>query len=216
MDKQPVRLALVDDHQIVIDGLLAALQAYPHLQVRFTGTQGQALLDALPHTAVDVLLTDVMMPGMSGQLLAREVRQQHPQVRIIALSMSGSGLVVDEMINDADIAGYLLKQSTVADLVQAIEKVHSGGQYFGEGILQELSLLSTRKREVEDTHLTPREKQIIALIEKDLSNKQIAEHLGIAVRTVETHRKSIFRKTGTNNSLALVKWAYGHNLLPRR
>lgn len=208
-----IKLALVDDHQIVIDGLEAALKTYASLQVVATANTAEAMINKLQHQAVDVLLTDVMMPGTGGQQLASEVKKLHPHIRIIALSMSGNGSVVEEMINDADIAGYLLKQSTITELVQAIEKVHSGGIYFQDGILAELTRLSYCKREVENTRLTPREKQIIFLIEKDFSNKQIAEHLHIAVRTVETHRKSICRKTGTSNSLALVKWAYDHQLL---
>lgn len=213
MHKQTIRLALIDDHQIVIEGLLAALKTYPFLEVVITANSVPEILKQLSSTEVDVLLTDVMMPGMGGQALAREVRQRFPKIRIIALSMSGNGLVVDEMINDADIAGYLLKQSTISELVQAIEKVYSGGIYFQDHILSELTKVSNRKREVEETRLTPREKQIIQLIEKDFSNKQIAEHLQIAVRTVETHRKSICKKTGTSNTLALVKWAYDHQLL---
>jgi DNA-binding NarL/FixJ family response regulator len=213
MDNTIIRLAIIDDHQIVIDGLIAALKTYPSLDVVVTANKAEDMLAALYHTPVDVLLTDVMMPGVSGQVLAKEVRTRFPHIRIIALSMSGNGTVVDEMINDADIAGYMLKQSTVSELAQAIEKVYKGGIYFQEHILSELCKISNRRKEVEETRLTPREKQIIALIEKDYSTKQIAEHLDIAVRTVETHRKSICKKTGTNTSLALVKWAYDHQLL---
>jgi DNA-binding NarL/FixJ family response regulator len=213
MHNTSIKLAIIDDHQIVVDGLIAALKTYPFLEVVVTANKAEDMLAALPHNPVDVLLTDVMMPGVSGQALAKEVRLRFPHIRLIALSMSGNGTVVEEMINDADIAGYLLKQSTVSELVQAIEKVHNGGIYFQDYILTELSKLSNRKKEVEETRLTPRERQIIALIEKDFSNKQIADHLFIAVRTVETHRKSIFKKTGTNNALALVKWAYDHQLL---
>ena len=213
MNKSVIKLALVDDHQIVIDGLLAALRTYPFLNVVTTANSAEDILLKLEVTAADVLLTDVMMPGMSGQHLAKEVKNRFPHIRIIALSMSSSGTLVDQMINDADIAGYLLKQSTIQELVQAIEKVYEGGVYFQDSILSELSRLSASKKQVEETRLTPREKQIISLIEKDLSNKQIAEHLQIAVRTVETHRKSICRKTGTSNTLALVKWAYDHQML---
>lgn len=214
MNKALIKLALVDDHQIVIDGLLAALKTYPVLDVVATANSAEEILQKLETHAADVLLTDVMMPGMSGQHLAKEVKNRFPHIRIIALSMSSSGAIVDQMINDADIAGYLLKQSTIQELVQAIEKVYEGGEYFQDPVLSELSRLSASKKQVEETRLTPREKQIIALIEKDLSNKQIAEHLHIAVRTIETHRKSICKKTGTNNALALVKWAYDHQLLP--
>lgn len=213
MHKQTIRLALIDDHQIVIEGLMAALKTYSFLEVVATANSAPEILEKLKKNSADVLLTDVMMPDVSGQQLAKEVRQRFPQLRIIALSMSGNGTVVEEMINDADIAGYLLKQSTISELVQAIEKVYAGGIYFQDPILSELTKVSDKKKQVEEARLTPREKQIIQLIEKDFSNKQIAEHLQIAVRTVETHRKSICRKTGTNNTLALVKWAYDHQLL---
>ncbi len=183
------------------------------MQVIITANTGEQMLKYLENNEVDILLTDVMMPGISGQNLAKEVRRKFPDIKIIALSMSGAGSVVEEMINDADISGYLLKQSSINELVMAIEKVYNGGNYFQESILNELEKFSNLKDVVVQSHLTPREKQIIALIEKDLSNKEISAHLDIAVRTVETHRKNIFKKTGTNNSLSLVKWAYEHNIL---
>src|SRR5690606_15060191 len=99
------------------------------------------------------------------------------------------------------------------ELAAAIDKVYHGGIYFQDIILEELRIQSGLNTELEETRLTTREKQIIALMEKDLSNKEIAANLNIAVRTVETHRKNIFRKTGTNNLLSLVKWAYEHHIL---
>ncbi|RYZ53335.1 MAG: response regulator transcription factor [Sphingobacteriales bacterium] len=214
-DQPNIRIAILDDHQIVIDGLLAALKGYPRLTPVCTANTGYEMLEQLEHYPVDVLLTDVMMPEYSGQQLAREVRARFPSIRIIALSMSGNGSIVEEMINDADICGYLLKQSTISELATAIAKVHEGGIYFQDAILDELKKQSGIREEVTRTHLTQRERQIIELMEKDLSNKQISDTLEIAVRTVETHRKNIFRKTGTNNLLSLVKWAYEHGVLVR-
>jgi two-component system, NarL family, nitrate/nitrite response regulator NarL len=98
-------------------------------------------------------------------------------------------------------------------LIEAIIKVYNGGQYFQQKILDELEKQSLIKKSISDAHLTLREKQIIALMEKDFSNKQIATELDIAIRTVETHRKNIFKKTNTNNLLTLVKWAYEHKIL---
>jgi len=212
-DKKTIKLALIDDHQIVIEGLIAALKNYPSLEVVATANNGEDILSELTKHPVDILLTDVMMPVTNGQLVAKKVRQLFPDIRIIALSMSGNGSVVEEMINDADIAGYLLKQSSINELVHAIEKVYNGGIYFQDSILDELTRHSNLKKEVTQSRLTPRERQIVALMERDFSNKQISEHLSIAVRTVETHRKNIFKKTGTNNLLSLVKWAYEHEIL---
>ena len=214
MNQHPkIRLAIVDDHQIVIDGLVAVLQQQETVEIVITANSGNEMLQLLQTADVDILLSDVMMDGMNGQQLSKAVKQQFPHVKIIALSMSCSGEIVDRMINDADIAGYLLKQTGKDELIKAIIKVYDGGQYFQEIILNELEKQSHLKKTVADTHLTLREKQIISLMEKDFSNKQIATELSISILTVETHRKNIFRKTNTNNVLTLVKWAYEHKIL---
>ena len=150
---------------------------------------------------------------MTGQQLAKQVKEKFPAIKIIALSMSGQGNVVQEMIDDADISGYLLKQTNAAELAGAITKVFNGGIYFQEDVLKELENYSNIQKEVSSVHITNREKQLIELIEKDLSNKEIAEALCISPLTVETHRKNIFRKTGATNALSLVKWAYEHKIL---
>ena len=208
-----IRLAIADDHQIVIDGLCAALKNFPFLSVVATHTNGIALLESLKINPVDILLTDVMMPGISGLELAVAVRKNFPGVKIIALSMSGSGLLVEEMIQKAAIEGYLLKHCGIEELTKAIQNVFQGEHYFQETVLDELSKYNLLKGEITTIRLTSREKEIIALMEKDCGNKQIADSLFISVRTVETHRKNIFRKTGTNNLLSLVKWAYERKIL---
>jgi len=215
MPANKIRLALVDDHQIVIDGLTAVLKEQQEVQIVLTANSGVNMLQLLQTNEVDILLSDVMMDGMNGQELARAVRKQFPKIKIIALSMSGAGEIVDEMINNADITGYLLKQTGKDELIQAIIKVYNGGQYFQPQILDALAEQSRIKKSNTETNLTIREIEIIKLMEQGLSNKQIVTQLNISVRTVETHRKNIFRKTNTNTVLALVKWAYEHQLLKR-
>lgn len=213
MLQEKINIALVDDHQIIIDGLISLLKQHPAINILHTANNGETMLQQLQQQPVDILLTDVMMPGMSGQQLAKRVKQTFPAIKIIALSMSGQGDIVEEMINEADIAGYVLKQTNAAELAEAISKVYNGGVYFHEDVLKELEAQANIRKEVEAVHITNREKQLIALIEKDLTNKEIAETLCISPLTVETHRKNIFRKTGTNNALSLVKWAYEHKIL---
>lgn len=213
MKNQKINIAIVDDHQIIIDGLFALLKKHADVNICCTANEGAAMLELLQKNPVDILLTDVMMPGMNGRELARSVKQQFPAVKIIALSMSGQGDIVEEMITQADIAGYLLKQTNGAELADAIHKVYEGGSFFQEDVLKELETQAKLKRQVEAIHITNREKQLIALIEKDLTNKEIAEQLNISTLTVETHRKNIYRKTGTNNALSLVKWAYEYKIL---
>ena len=127
--------------------------------------------------------------------------------------MSGEEGLVNEMINDADIAGYVLKNISKRQLIEAIEKIAAGGIYFSEEVIDALGRGEKRKKEAEEAHLTAREIEIIRLIEKEYNNKQIAEALFISERTVETHRKNIFRKTGINSLIGLIKYAYENKLI---
>ena len=213
MKNGKITLALVDDHQIVIDGLMSLLKGHDKFRFAFATTDSSEVVQKLAETPVDILLTDVMMPKLPGNELAKKVKQHFPGVRILALPMSGQGDLVNEMINDADISGYVLKNIGKQELIKALEKIASGGIYFSEEVIDELQRTSQRKKQKEEAHLTDREIEIIRLIEKEYNNKQIAEELFISERTVETHRKNIFRKTNTNSVIGLVKYAYEHKLI---
>ncbi|MDF2380399.1 response regulator transcription factor [Nostoc ellipsosporum NOK] len=213
MKQTKITLALVDDHQIVIDGLMSLLKGHDRFRFAFATTRPAEVLEQLSTTPVDILLTDIMMPGLPGNELARQVRQKFPDTRILALSMSGEGDVVNEMINDADISGYVLKNIGKQELIDALEKIAGGGIYFSDEVIEELKRTSERRKQQQQVHLTEREIEIIRLIEKEYNNRQIAEALFISERTVETHRKNIFRKTDTNSVIGLIKYAYEHKLI---
>ena len=213
--QEKIRLGIADDHQIIIDGIISVMQNHPAFQVIITANSGKEMLALLQTSSIDVLLTDVMMPEMNGQLLASTVKKLYPEIKIIALSMSGDAATVGAMINEANISGYLLKQTNIKELTIAIEKVYNGGIYFHEDVLKEMEQQETVKKQSDEARLTTREKQIINLLENDLSNKDIAGQLFISVRTVETHRKNILAKTGCNNLLSLVKWAYEHGIVSK-
>jgi len=208
-----IKIALVDDHQIIIDGLKSLLNQSSTIQLVATANSGMEILLKLNETEIDILVTDITMPEMDGLELAKKVKTIFPIVKIIALSMNADGDTVDAMVNDADISGYLLKQTGANELVAAIEKVYSGGIYFQTEILDALEKQAAIKKQTQQANLSTRELQIVALMEKDFSNKQIATELNISIRTVETHRKNIFRKTNTNNLLSLIKWAYANKVL---
>lgn len=213
MKKGKINLALVDDHQIVIDGLMSLLKGHDKFRFAFATTNPTEVIEKIEQSPIDVLLTDVMMPLLPGNQLAKKVKEKFPSVKILALSMSGQGDLVNEMINDADISGYVLKNIGKQELIKALEKIADGGIYFSDEVIDELKLSSTRKKQNIEAHLTDRETEIIRLIEKEYNNKQIAEALFISERTVETHRKNIFRKTNTNSVIGLVKYAYEHKLI---
>ncbi|MBS1731768.1 MAG: response regulator transcription factor [Bacteroidetes bacterium] len=213
MKKGLISLAVVDDHQIVIDGIRSILQGQETFKIAIETTNPLDVVTLLSKTPVDILLTDIMMPGMNGAELAKAVRAAFPEIKIMALSMSGQGDLVNQMINDSDIAGYVLKNISKQELLKALEKIAAGGIYFSEDVLAEMIKESEKKKEAEQAHLTMREIEIIRLIEKELSNKQIADTLFLSERTVETHRKNIFRKTKTNSLIGLIKYAYEHKLI---
>jgi two-component system, NarL family, nitrate/nitrite response regulator NarL len=209
MKREKITLALVDDHQIVIDGLMSLLKGHEQFRFAFATTDSTQVIKKIEETPVDILLTDVMMPKLPGNELAKQVKEKFPATRILA----GQGDLLNEIINDADISGYVLKNIGKQELVKALEKIAAGGIYFSEEVIEELQRTSVRKKQNEEAHLTDREIEIIRLIEKEYNNKQIAEALFISERTVETHRKNIFRKTATNSVIGLVKYAYEHKLV---
>ena len=212
MKNGKISLAIVDDHQIVIDGIKSLLQGHEQFTVLIETTHPEQIPVLLEKKPVDILLTDIMMPVMNGAELAKIIKQKFPQIKILALSMSGQGDLVNKMIDDADIAGYVLKNIGKKELILALEKIAKGGIYFSEEVLNEMKKASEKKKENEEANLTAREIEIIRLIEKEMSNRQIAETLFLSERTVETHRKNIFRKTQTGSVLGLIKYAYEHQI----
>lgn len=213
MKNGKITLGIVDDHQIVIDGLTSLLRGHDKFKFAFATTSPAEVVSLLKEKPIDILLTDVMMPVLPGNQLAKQVREKYPDIKILALSMSGQGDLVNEMIEHADIAGYVLKNIGKQELIAALEKIAAGGIYFSEEVIEELQKASNKRKQKEEAHLTGREVEIIRLIEKEYNNKKIAETLYISERTVETHRKNIFRKTDTSSVIGLVKYAYEHKLI---
>jgi two-component system nitrate/nitrite response regulator NarL len=213
MPLPPYKIAIVDDHQIVIDGLRSLLKGHNQFEIVIESNHPETILSLLKKQPVDILLTDVMMPVLTGVELAKQVKKEFPAIKIIALSMNGEGSLVNQMIEESDISGYLLKNIGQTEFITALNKIAEGGIYFSDEVLQEMLKASERKKESVETHLTNREIEIIRLIEKEYSNKKIAEELFLSERTVETHRKNIFRKTKTNSVIGLIKYAYEYKLI---
>lgn len=202
---------IVDDHQMVIDGLRLIIDTIEGFDIVGESTSALHALDVLATVNADILLTDVSMPEMSGIELTRLVKKKYPHIRIIALSMFSESQVVAEMI-DAGISGYILKNTGKQELIEALNKVASGQNYFGQDIT--LQLMKSFKRSQDETsRLTDREIEIIRMIEQDFGNKQIADMLFISERTVETHRKNILRKTNTQTVVGLLKYAYERKII---
>jgi DNA-binding NarL/FixJ family response regulator len=209
-----IHLAILDDHQIVIDGLKLLLSDHEKFSIIAEANTAEDMLQQLQQKTIDVLLTDITMPsGMNGFDLSLKVRKEFPSVRILALSMSEEGGMIDRMIDEAKVDGYIPKAAGQKELLTAIETIAAGGKYFSATVMKQYENFQKIKNENAEMNLTARELQIIECLIKHYSNKQIADELFISERTVETHRKNIYRKTNTKGEASLIQFVKEHKLL---
>lgn len=209
-------ILLVDDHQLVLEGVRTLLRPDASLRVVATATSGPEALEKLRvHPAIDVALVDVHMPLMAGPELIGLIRQQFPRVWVLALSMDYD-LASVQAVLAAGGTGYLLKNLLGPELSTAIRRVAEGNTYFspevGSLLLNQLPRPS-HPAALSAAHLTPREIEILHLIAREESNLRIADQLHISERTVETHRKNILTKTGCKSMVGLVQYALRQKLI---
>lgn len=212
-----LRLIIADDHHILLDGLNAMLSKEKDIEIAGSFDNGQVLYDWLgSNSAIDLALIDINMPGMGGLELATKMKETHPQIPIIVLSMYDDGGHIMEMV-EAGVSGYLLKNANDAELVQAIHTVAGGRMYFSEEVANKIELLVKTREEKKsapaEPQLTAREMEILGLIAQEYSNAKIGDTLFISERTVETHRKNMMRKTGYKTIVGLLKYAMDRKLV---
>ena len=186
----------------------------PELQITAEANSAEEMIELLKTKKIDVILTDITMPhGMNGYDFSLKIKKEMPQVKILALSMSEEGGMITKMIEVAKVDGYIPKSSGQQELLTAIKEISSGRKYFSTDALQQYEVYKNIKTENQELNLTPRELEIIQCIIKHYSNKQIADTLFISERTVETHRKNIYRKTQTKGEASLIQFIREHNIL---
>lgn len=207
MDKY--RILLIDDHKILLEGaqrLLGGLELYI---VSGTASSGKEAISLLKSQDYDILVTDYELPDFTGLEIMRVARSVNPDIKVIVLSMHDDPSVVKELLKE-NIDGFVLKNDAHSSLLQALDKVTSGKKFFSDDISEILVRQINSPSEKSD--LSPRETEIIKLIARDFSTKQIAEVLFISEKTVETHRKNILRKTDCSSVVGLVNYAHAHGL----
>jgi DNA-binding NarL/FixJ family response regulator len=212
-----VSILLADDHQVVRLGLRALLEAEPDFKIvgeASDGLEAKALVERLQP---DILVLDLMMPGLNGMEVTRQARQLSPKTRVIILSMQANEAYVLEVLRNG-ASGYVLKQSNMAELVQAIRQVLEGRDYLSPEFTQRAIEAYKEKAEAAardpyDT-LTTREREVLQLAAEGHTNPQIAEKLFLSPRTVEMHRSNLMRKLDLANQTELVRYALWRGLLP--
>ncbi|MCU0441844.1 MAG: response regulator transcription factor [Bacteroidia bacterium] len=205
MSTRPIiSLFLIDDHQMLIDGIKALLEHESEYQIVGTALNANDALEHLKRKQVDIVISDINMPDMNGIDFARKIRLIKPDLKILALSMFGEKSTIHDMV-DAGVKGYILKNTGKQELITALQKIASGGTYFSEAVDAELN-------RVDDTIdrrfvLTVREREIVKYIAKGMSHTEIGEVLCISPRTVDTHRTNLMRKLEVNSIAELIKLA---------
>lgn len=205
-----MKIFLTDDHAILLGGLVKILSVEENFEVVGTAGSVRETLDELTRKSPDLLITDYNLPDDDGLTLVRRVKQKYPKMKIIVLSMHDEGHLIKEILKEG-IDGYILKKDSQDELVNAVYAVKNDKVYLSSDV--NTMLMKGLNGNQEQKLLTDREREILKLIAKEYTNKQMAEELFISERTVETHRKNIFRKTGTNNLVGLIKFAYANNLI---
>jgi two-component system, NarL family, nitrate/nitrite response regulator NarL len=205
-----LKIVLVDDHRIVLDGLKSLLDNDTDFEVLAAVGSSEEALHIISQQQPDMLLTDYTLPGMTGLELAMKVKERYPSIKRVLLSMHDEAHLIKQIMK-AGVDGYLLKSIQQSELKSALRQIKNGMPYISPEITKMImaDMSSNQKEEL----LTEREQEIVKLIVKEYSNKAIAEKLFISERTVETHRKNIFRKTNTTSLVGLVKFAFEHNMV---
>jgi DNA-binding NarL/FixJ family response regulator len=208
-----IRVSIVDDHPMVISGLTNMLQPVKHIAVISHFLNGKDLMDGLEQNLPDVLLMDIIMPGMQGPELVRWVKSLYPGIKILAVtSLDTPGQIRNMM--QCGCSGYLLKNTDQHILVEAIERIFTGDEYIEPALKEQLlqSMLRFKEKTESPKHplkvvLTRREKEILQLIIQENSNQQIADKLFVSLRTIENHRFNLQQKLQVKNMIGLLKVA---------
>ncbi|MBI5541585.1 MAG: response regulator transcription factor [Bacteroidia bacterium] len=214
MELEPQRLLIVDDHQMFIDGLKSLLRKQETFVVVAEALNGQSALDIIEKEKIDIILSDISMPLMTGIELTKIVKSKHPEIKVIVISMHNDSSVVSEIIN-SEAEGYILKNTGKKELFEALTKVANNGTYYSSDVLSVMmqTMKVDKKSTDEMKHLSEREIEILKLIVEEFSSEQIAEKLFISKRTVDTHRINILSKTNSKTLVGLIKYAVRNNLI---
>jgi DNA-binding NarL/FixJ family response regulator len=214
-----IRIHLADDHQIILHGIQTLLQTIPHFEVVGSSLNGTTIYDDVTKNQAEVLVLDISMPEKDGIEVVKEFAQKGFPCKVIILS-SYDDLKLIKEIMDLGVSGYLTKQCAGDNIIEAVQAVADGEEYFCESIREKIFSNATKNNPKLNTYkpnvnplLTEREIEIIILIALEYSSKEISEQLFISINTVETHRKNIMKKLKAKNTIGIVKYAMNNHLI---
>jgi len=213
-----IRVVLVDDHAVVREGLKALLVLEEDIHIVGEAERGEDVLGVVSSTCPQVVVMDLRLQNMSGVEATRALRESFPEIKVIILSMYDEEEMVIQALK-AGAAGYVLKRAGVAELVKAIRLVAGGEAYLDPAITRRVvdniqkEDASQGQKRLDGHELTPREKEILRLVARGMTNAEIARDLYISIKTVQAHRANLMQKLGIHDRVDLVKYALKTGLL---
>jgi two-component system, NarL family, response regulator NreC len=211
----PIRILIADDHSVVRSGLRALLSADPDLEVVGEAEDGEATLRLAESLSPDMVLLDITMPPENGIRTAQRLKEAHPKLEVLILTMHEDESLLHEALA-AGAAGYVIKRAEESEILQAIHAAHRGDIYVHPAMTRALlhqPVVTERRRGLPVDALTRREVDVLRLLAKGNTNRQIAGLLGLSMRTIENHRANLMGKLGLVSRVELVNYAEENNLL---
>ncbi|WP_318512317.1 response regulator transcription factor [Photobacterium leiognathi] len=213
MTEQTIKVVIVDDHQVVIDGFMARLQLELDIDVIGTASNGIEALEVISQLDPDVILMDISMPIMNGIDATAQIKKQYPDAKVLMLTMHDNREYIMKVMQ-VGAMGYMLKEISAEKMVQAIKTVNQGATYFCETTSQTIFTQAAAPIAAPEVNpLSRREEGILKHVAQGLSSKQIAKALDISYRTVETHRQNIKHKLDLHSTAELAKYALEKGLV---
>ncbi len=216
MQQTKIKVLIADDHQLFADGIKSLLESSKEIEVLYMAVNGQEALSIVENnpTAIDLILTDVSMPLLTGIDLCKAIKNKYPKIKVLIISMFNNTTVVKESVL-AEADGYLLKTSGKEQFFTAIHRLIEDGTYYDEKIIPIIYNQFTKEKELEVTKavLTDREIDVLKLIAQELTSNEIAERLFISKKTVDNHRHNILEKTNSKSTVGLLKFAIKNNYI---
>ncbi len=212
--KQKIKVLVADDHPVVRRGLQSLLARQERLTVVGEAADGEEALDKALKLSPDVVLLDISMPRRDGLEVTAALRKQAPKVKVLILSVHGNKEYIFRIIQ-AGAHGYVSKEAAPEELLRAIESVYTGESFFSPEVARVAlnQLVNNGGKKESFGQLTDREREVLVLIAQGQSNKEIASHLGIGVRTIETHRERIMRRLDIHSVAGLTKFAIANGMV---
>lgn len=204
---QIISIVIADDHIIFRQGLKSSLQLYPHINIIGEACNGKELIDLIPHTLPDIIITDLQMPIMNGVVATELIKRDFPDIKVIVCTMFGQENIISRMFS-LGVKGFILKNIDCDEMVKAINIVKAGGSYYSREIENKMAQsLGFNRAKINRIHLSDKENSIIKLTCEDKSNKEIGDTLNLSKRSVDGLRDRLKDKLGVKGTAGMVMYA---------